>query len=183
MQLRAPRLCSQSVAPTATRRYLFSVQGHSFGGLVAQQVLTRPPPSGPVPLIGVALLASVPPQGNAPMVARFMRTKPIASLKARAGLADGKAKHLRQLLELPATVSRHERSAAELGSPAAAAESPRILSTSGQVTYSFISRAFERDEGTCRETFFSKDMPSAVVRKCALGRTLSDARRDIHTLE
>lgn len=35
------------------------------------------------------------------------------------------------------------------------------------MTYSFISKAFEKDEGICRETFFSKDMPSAVVRKCA----------------
>lgn len=41
-----------------------------------------------------------------------------------------------------------------------------------QVTYSFISKAFEKDEGICRETFFSKDMPSASVRKCA-GHALS----------
>lgn len=58
--------------------------GHSFGGLVVQEVLTRPPPSGAAQLAGLALLASVPPQGNGPMVARFLRTKPIVSLKARS---------------------------------------------------------------------------------------------------
>lgn len=99
--------------------------GHSFGGLVVQGVLTRPPPDGAAKLAGMALLASVPPQGNSPMVARFLRTKPIASLK---------------------------------------------------VTYSFISKAFERDEGICRETFFSKDMPTPTVRKCVRHAPSTKAR-------
>lgn len=75
--------------------------GHSFGGLVVQEVLTRPPPGGAPRLAGLALLASVPPQGNSPMVARFLRTKPIASLKARAG---------------PATIARPEEAGSIRGS-------------------------------------------------------------------
>ena len=51
--------------------------GHSFGGLIAQAVCTV----NKADLVGLALLASVPPTGNGPMVGRFMRKSPFASLK------------------------------------------------------------------------------------------------------
>ena len=52
--------------------------GHSFGGLVAQRVMCQQyPPS----LAALALVASVPPTGNGPMVGRFLRRSPIASIK------------------------------------------------------------------------------------------------------
>ena len=42
--------------------------GHSFGGLIAQRAMVQPEPPA---LAGLALLASVPPTGNGPMVGRF----------------------------------------------------------------------------------------------------------------
>ena len=57
--------------------------GHSFGGLIAQRVAAGPA-LGPKPnakLAGLALLASVPPTGNGPMVGRFLKRDLFASLK------------------------------------------------------------------------------------------------------
>ena len=52
--------------------------GHSFGGLVAQRVMCQ---QNPPSLAALALVASVPPTGNGPMVGRFLRRSPIASIK------------------------------------------------------------------------------------------------------
>ena len=52
--------------------------GHSFGGLVAQQVMCR---RNPPELTALALVASVPPTGNGPMVRRFLARNFIASVK------------------------------------------------------------------------------------------------------
>ena len=52
--------------------------GHSFGGLVVQQVMCQ---QKPPQLAGLALLASVPPSGNGAMVKRFLKKDLWASLK------------------------------------------------------------------------------------------------------
>lgn len=54
--------------------------GHSFGGLIAQRVAAGGDANAPS-LAGLALVASVPPTGNGPMVGRFLRRAPLASLK------------------------------------------------------------------------------------------------------
>ena len=54
--------------------------GHSFGGLIAQCVAADTDATSSS-LAGLALVASVPPTGNGPMVGRFLRRAPLASLK------------------------------------------------------------------------------------------------------
>ncbi|MCO5610873.1 hypothetical protein L7F22_065115 [Adiantum nelumboides] len=98
--------------------------GHSFGGLIVQQYLAHVAESPllanlegwkePYPVLAGAVLAcSVPPTGNGPLVQRYLRSKPIASIK---------------------------------------------------VTLSFAAKVFAYNESLCRETFFSADMPSALVQ-------------------
>ena len=56
--------------------------GHSFGGLIAQRVAAGGEEANTkTRLAGLALVASVPPTGNGPMVGRFLRRAPLASLK------------------------------------------------------------------------------------------------------
>lgn len=55
------------------------VVGHSFGGLVAQQSVRRARPG--VQLSGLALLCSVPPEGNGAMAGRMLRSTPLQALR------------------------------------------------------------------------------------------------------
>ena len=55
------------------------VVGHSFGGLVCQQALCQPRPG--VQLSGVALLCSVPPEGNGGIAGRMLRSTPLQALR------------------------------------------------------------------------------------------------------
>ena len=55
--------------------------GHSFAGLIVQEYVCRGSAKGFPPLAGAALLASVPPEGNGPMVSRFLMRSPVASAK------------------------------------------------------------------------------------------------------
>eukprot|EP00897_Mesotaenium_endlicherianum_P007999 jgi/Mesen1/7227/ME000372S06470 len=75
--------------------------GHSFGGLIVQAYLAElalvwggPPAAASdgwaapfSSLTAAALVCSVPPTGNSPMVMRFLRTRPIASFKITMSLA------------------------------------------------------------------------------------------------
>ncbi|TFJ87564.1 hypothetical protein NSK_000915 [Nannochloropsis salina CCMP1776] len=56
--------------------------GHSFGGAILLKLLEQPTPS---PLRGVAFLCSVPPSGNGPMTARFLKRDFILALKIVLG--------------------------------------------------------------------------------------------------
>ncbi|KAI5079382.1 hypothetical protein GOP47_0004861, partial [Adiantum capillus-veneris] len=72
--------------------------GHSFGGLIVQQYLVHvaeSPLSATLegweepypPLTGAVLACSVPPTGNGPLVQRYLRNKPIASIKVTLSFA------------------------------------------------------------------------------------------------
>lgn len=84
--------------------------GHSFGGLIAQAVLSV----NKTELAGLALLASVPPEGNGPMVQRFLKRDFWASMR---------------------------------------------------ITVAFIFATFKANATTCRECFFSDDLPERELRK------------------
>ena len=62
--------------------------GHSFGGLLVLKLLEAVAAED---VAGVALLCSVPPSGNGPMTQRFLRTRPLASLKIVLALVAKKA--------------------------------------------------------------------------------------------
>lgn len=64
-----------SVASTLDRPPV--VVGHSFGGLVVQQLLAQ----DSVDVAGAALLCSVPPEGNGPMAGRMLRATPMQALR------------------------------------------------------------------------------------------------------
>lgn len=55
--------------------------GHSFGGLVVQRMLCDDTETSARRLAGAAVLCSVPPYGNSPMVSRFMKARPLWALK------------------------------------------------------------------------------------------------------
>jgi pimeloyl-ACP methyl ester carboxylesterase len=55
------------------------VLGHSFGGLVAQRSVTSIRPD--VKLAGLALLCSVPPEGNGGIAGRMLRSTPLQALR------------------------------------------------------------------------------------------------------
>ena len=56
------------------------VVGHSFGGLVVQELLGRPTPSTPR-FAAAALLCSVPPAGNSAMASRMLKATPLKALR------------------------------------------------------------------------------------------------------
>ena len=79
--------------------------GHSFGALLLMKVMEQPeiralctpsPPQEPG-VAGLALLCSVPPVGNGPMVGRLMMSTPVLAWKITWGLA---AKRAQQNAEL-----------------------------------------------------------------------------------
>ena len=116
--------------------------GHSFGGLVVQQAVSSRAPTRPA-VAGVALLCSVPPAGNGPMV--------------------------RSCIVHVFLLARHNSHPTPLGAQAGR----MLRATPFQamrVTYAFISKAFEKDAQLCRDTFFSKALPEADVQRCVLGK-------------
>ncbi|CAL5032569.1 unnamed protein product [Urochloa decumbens] len=62
--------------------------GHSFGGLIVQQYISRLQGSELHPkLTGAVLVCSVPPSGNSGLVWRYLLTKPVAAVKVTLSLA------------------------------------------------------------------------------------------------
>jgi pimeloyl-ACP methyl ester carboxylesterase len=56
------------------------VIGHSFGGLVVQEMLGRPPSSSPS-FAGAVLACSVPPAGNSGIASRMLKATPLRALR------------------------------------------------------------------------------------------------------
>ena len=108
--------------------------GHSFGGLVVQQCVSSRVDAPPV--AGVALLCSVPPDGNSAMVRDCEKA------------------------------CKQHYSAADYAPYRQAGRMLRATPLEAlRVTYAFISRAFEHDAALCRFTFFSPELEeSALLR-------------------